>query len=186
MNKKIFNNNKLITFSQSIDLCLITLQTFDLYSYNFFFEELQKIDKNNYLLFIILNLRLKNQINFFSKNPEKKKITKFLKIQSISSEDLLQILLVLSKVLNSKFCKQKFHLICLYFLPEYSIFNTASKSKEIKNLKFFNFWIINHKNRFHFFFLKIFPRRYTKKICNYIIMVYLQNGLRCLNFYRNL
>ena len=117
---------------------------------------------------------------------KKKKIPKFFKIQSISSEDLLLILLVLSKVLNSKFCKQKFHLICLYFLPEYSLFNTKLKNKAIKNLKFFNFWIVNHKNRFSFFFLKIFPRRYTKKICNYIVIIYLQNGLRYLNFYRNL
>jgi hypothetical protein len=186
MNLTFSKQINLKSFSKTLDLCLITLQTFDVYSYNAFFEELQKNDKDNRLIFIVLNLRLENQMNFFYQNSKKKRNFKILKIQNVRSEDLVEILLILSKILNSKFCKQKLDLIYFYFLPEYSFFSTKIKNKSMQKIKFFEFWILNTTRRFSFFFSKFFSREYTKKIYSYITIIYLQNGLRCLNLYKKI
>ena len=186
MNIKFYKQINLNRFSKTLDLCLITLQTFDFYSYNFFFEEVQKNDKDNRLMFIILNLRLENQMNFFYKNYEKRRSFKLLKLETITNKDLIEILLILSKVLNSKFCQQKLDLIYFYFLPEYSFFSTKIKNKSIRNIKFFDFWVINTTKRFSFLFLKIFSKAYTKKIYTYITLSYLQDGLRYLNLYKKI
>jgi hypothetical protein len=181
MEIKSLNKIKLKKFIESFDLALFVLQIFDPYSYNFFLQELKK----NKLIFIVFNLRIQNQINL-SYKTKKNTILKFLENQTICVNHLKQILIIFSKTLNMKFCKQKFNLICFYFLPEYSFFSTKLKNKNFKVIKFFDFWITLNKKRLNFFFLKLFPSNYKFDIYNYMIILYLQNGLRFINFYKNL
>jgi hypothetical protein len=175
---------KVDKFTESFDLSLLVLQSFDLYSYNRFLEELQK--KSNRLIFIVFNLRLQNQIKLINDNYKKDIILKFLVNQIIFKNDIMEILIIFSNILNSKFCQQKLDLICLYFLPESSFFATKLKNKNIKTINFFNFWVINNKKRFNFFFIKLFPLLYPYKIYDYLTILYLQNGLSYLKFYRKI
>lgn len=183
MTKKIRLQEKISYFSKSIDLALFSLQIFDFYSYNYFFQQLKENDPSNQLIISLTKLRFQNKTDFFLKNNDEKKVN--IK-KDISNEDIKKILIILSKVLNSKFCKQKLELICFYFLPEYNLFKSRSKVNFIRKSIFFNFWIKSNKKRFNFFFKKKIKKIYIRKIYTSILIFYLQNGLRYLNFYKNL
>lgn len=172
-------------FCESIDLSLIALQALDKYSYDYFFEKLKENDTNNILLFAIFQIRLKNQMNFFYENAEKRSFTKFIKNQKISRNTIKKIIEILSNVLNSKFCEQKLDFISFYFLPEYGLFLTKLKILELQKLIIFEFWVAEYKKRFSFLFIKLLPRSFNRKLYPFLINIYLQNGLRYLIFYKN-
>lgn len=171
---------------ETIDLSLIALQALDKYSYDCFFDKLKEKDTNNILLFAIFQIRLKNQINFFYDNTEKKIFTKFIKTEKISINSIKKIIEILSNVLNSKFCEQKLDFISFYFLPEYGLFLTKLKILELQKLLIFEFWVDEYKKRFSFLFIKLLPRNFNRKLYPFLINIYLQNGLRYLIFYKTI
>lgn len=173
------------TLSESINLSLLVLQTFDIYSYQYFFEELKKKDKNNKLFFIVTKLRLIHQMSFLS-SYYNKKFTRFLKEEDITIEDIKAIILTLTKVINSNFFKQKLDLLCFYFLPEKNLFSTLVKINQFKNLDSFDYHFFINTKHFSFLFMKTIPNSYTKKTYKYFMLFYLQCGLRYLDFYKNL
>lgn len=171
-------------FYKSIDLALLTLQTFDIYSYHLFFEELKKYDNSNKLIFLLFEVRFQSQFNLIYKSSKKNKF--FIENKILPQEKKI-FLLIFSKILNSKFCKQKFNFIYFYFLPEYSLFINKLKSNDFKKLKGFDFWIFSHQKRFNFLFLNIISKSfYNKQNYNYYLLIDLQNGLRYLNFYKTI
>ena len=183
MKIQILNQIQFDKFIFSFDLALFALQIFDPYSYNFF---LQKLQKKKNLLFIVFYLRSQNQINLCFSKYNKNLISEFLDNQIFFYKDLKEILIIFSETLNVKFCYQKLNLISFFFLPEYSFFVTQLKIKCFMEINFFSFWLIFYNRRLNFIFPKLFPIYCKNKICNNIGILFLQNGLRFLNFYKNL
>ena len=179
-------NDNFDFFCETIDLSLIALQALDKYSYDYFFHKLKENDTNNILLFTIFQIRLKNQMNFFYENREKKLFTKFIKTEKISINNIKKIIEILSNVLNSKFCEQKLDFISFYFLPEYGLFLTKLKIFKIQKLLVFEFWVNEYKKRFSFLFIKLLPRNFNTKLYPFLLNIYLQNGLRYLLFYKTI
>jgi len=170
-------------FCESFDLALITLRSFDLFTYICFFEELEKSDNSLDLILTVHKLRLQNQINLTS---EKKQLNKFLKNETISYSQIKKILIIFSKILNNKFFKDRLDTICFYLLPEYGIFTTKLKILQIQKIVYFNIIIFHFKKRFNFFYQRLITKFYIKELYPIVLNISYQNGLRYLKFFANL
>ena len=183
--KKIIHLNVLC---ESLDLALITLQAFDNFSYNRFLEELTKNKDCNDLLLTLSRLRLINQINklYKEENPKNFSFSKSLENFEFSRKKIKKILSILSKTLNTPFCKQKFDFIYFYFLLECSIFAMKTKIYKIKTFSTYSFWISEYKKRFSFFNAKLTPKLYSCPKTVYLFLLHSQTirGLKYLDYYR--
>lgn len=168
---------------ETLDLTLITFQAFDTFSYSRFLQELETDEDYPDLVIFLSHLRLISQIGLYYKKQENQA---FLTILDLPVEKIKKILSVLTKVLNTGFCKQKLDFIFFGFSTESGILDAKVKIDEMAKIELYSFWFLNFKKRFNFLTKKLMIKPYPKTANLFISYFYMLKGLTLLKFYASL
>jgi hypothetical protein len=170
----------------SIDLALLALRSYDIYSYNIFIKELKEND--NKLFLSLIKIRFLSKIEINKQNFNSKIIRKSYKyIEIVNLDDIKKIILTLSKLLNSDYSNQNLDLIYFYFVSENALFIMNSTIIDINKFSFlFLLWIKEYERSFSLNFYKNYSRYYNIRVYPIILYFSLRKAIFFLNFYKNL
>ena len=170
---------------ESLYLAVMVLQSYSLISYYYFISKLKENESKLLITFTkIRSLNRAKKNNGIYDIYSKQKLMDF-----IEREDIKDVIVLLSKILNFTYSQEQFEKIYSYYLTENNqeniyILNHLQIDFEDTNI-FNNSFIFDSEERFTLLFWKN-SKKYSKKTYPRILYFYLKKGIFFLNIYKNL